>query len=84
MSDDSFAPQNLGLGVLEEKRPGDSSSSSDSSESDDDDAGMTDQKQPNGTQAQLKSKGKDVLGHLMGQRKKRRPESKPVIEEVDI
>ena len=78
--------QNLGLGVLEEKRPDDGDSSSDATSDGEDDVdalrATDDRSKP--AEGSLNPTEIDVLGHLMGQGKnKRRVEPAPVIEEVE-
>jgi hypothetical protein len=78
--------QDLGLGVLVERRPGDEGSSSDESTygDDDDDGEMSAVDERSRLAAgQSVPKETDVLGHLMGRgKKKRRSKSSTVIEEM--
>lgn len=75
-------PQNLGLGVLEEKRPGDEDYDPSSSDDEDEEMEHEHGKGQQSTETELPSRPKDsrVLGKLMGEKKGEA--KKPTIEEM--
>ena len=79
---DSLFPQNLGLGVLEEKRPGDEDYDPSSSDDEDEEMEHDHGQGQHSTETQLPSRPKDsrVLGKLMGEKKGEA--KKPTIEEM--